>query len=798
MASGERAPKTLWACLDLADHCLGAEGVQTLDVAAALVDRATCALEVAPSSEATEVLAVAIIERSARLVEAYAGYRIAESLRHLEAAKRALADALFKNTKLRRRMEAVLGTAAMNALITYDSRLDAIVQSEGYLVGVGDELLGTARAFLFGSTAGGARAAAARQRLAELEAALDRVDDVWNVAERQIENGYRELTAPLEDGDRDGCAEVTAQLIVGSEQLAVGWEIAVAERRELTLLHGLRVLANERSSDPAIYAADGTVRGFVGGGEEWAAFVECVATRELPVARLLTQSLVETRAAPSDLPAAVITERMRDAVCPPTRDLLPKLSVVVLVALVQSTTTACLMTPSNGESVASTTAPIELTGYAQAANATVQIAAAPSAAGPFTTIATTQASASPSEFWGGAQLYAFDVTAVVPASSWSPGCLEDEAFVRAYGNSIALPTYDHPSVAAEHPGVCFLREEAAGTSFYDALFICASPDSPVARITAPADYSTTHVGDVTIDDAADVAAFSCVGTIDGDLEITGPFALDVSLPALQVVTGDVHIDYPRDGAGVGRTVQLPRFATIGGDLLITTSGGTPAELDFGLEALVNLGRNLTLQLQVGGIESWDGLDALVHVPGDFAIDQSSGDIRVGALTSLEVVDGDVTLDMAGTVPGDYLPSLRIVGGDFVVPFARFTGTIFPALEMVGGDFTLSRWVQTFQLGPMGNTQAFAALDYVGGALTLLHGAQYALLDLGAPTLDVGAFMLTSPTVATLGTTSIAVRGAGAIVIVDNPNLCTSEAEGFVAGQSLRWFGTATIAGNDRC
>ncbi len=774
------------------------ERLVDLDVAAAIAARAASAMDQAPSPQASEALAVSVIERSAELVEAWAPHRVAEVMRHLENAKRAIAQALFANDRLRRKMEVRVGVAAIRALLVYDERFEQLVEVEGYLVGAADELLETARESLYGRRLRDPAASAAQRRLMDFEAALDRIDDLWSLTERQIENGYEELTESMSAPQKDECALVAAQLIVGSEQLATGWEIAVAERRPLAFLQGLRALANEHATDATIYAADEAVSELAGTRDEWCVLLEAVMRRELPAANVLTRPLIDDRRVAvglGDYAQSVITTRMCEAAVVPAPRM-RSLALIGALMLLPTASSGCLVTPSNGEVHANRLAPVAFTGYAQAPNATVQIHAAPTASGPFTSIATTQAVSAPSEFWGGAVLYAFEEDVFVPFGLWrDAGCFEDEVFVRAYGNGTALPTYDHPSIAAEHPGACFLREEAAGTSFYDALFICASPDSPVARIITPANNTTTHVGDVVIDDAADLAALGCVSTIDGDLTIAGPFALDVALEALATVTGDLHIEYPRDASGHARAADLPRLATVGGSVTLVSPAAVntnTAIVAFGLDALAAIGGDLLITVDGAGVD-WSGLGALGTIPGALVIDGVDGDTDPGVLANLTSVAGDATIDLHTTVRAGFLARLESVGGSLDIVGGHFVPGTFADLTAVGGDFIVRADVQLIHP----NQRVYPSLTHVGGRLELEHVAANGALDFGAHLASVGAFTLHDAGVTTLGVTSIRVRGAGAIVITDNAALCTSEAQAFVASQS-RWFGTATIRGNDKC
>lgn len=138
-----------------------------------------------------------------------------------------------------------------------------------------------------------------------------------------------------------------------------------------------------------------------------------------------------------------------------------------------------------------------------------------------------------------------------------------------------MPTFDHSSVSGVAPLDCMRAQQLAGDGFFAAADACDSPDSPLARVRANADHTTgAYLGNLVINDAGDVAAHGCVETVQGDLTIAGPWTLDVTMPVLQIVSGDLTIDYPREPNETYpevRGAELPALTTVGANLALTSA-----------------------------------------------------------------------------------------------------------------------------------------------------------------------------------------------------------------------------------
>jgi hypothetical protein len=167
------------------------------------------------------------------------------------------------------------------------------------------------------------------------------------------------------------------------------------------------------------------------------------------------------------------------------------------------------------------------------------------------------------------------------------------------------------------------------------------------------DYPTAvHTGDVTITDAASLAAAQGYGKIVGNLTLSGSEAADVDLPNLVWVTGNVT-----DSNADGQTaLRLPKLRRVDGSV---TVAGSPTLTVVDLHKLTTVGQTLSVS----------GLSALadLQLQGLEMVGKDMAVANLGALTGwtsarLASVGQTLTIEGNGALTSLDLPALKSVGG----------------------------------------------------------------------------------------------------------------------------------------
>lgn len=497
---------------------------------------------------------------------------------------------------------------------------------------------------------------------------------------------------------------------------------------------------------------------------------------------------------------------------------------VFVATVVASLALGCMFEPGNETALRSRGQAVSFSGVALTPRATVTIEAAAAPNGPFAVIATVQASALPTLI-GGALLYEFSTSAVVPTVRWAQTCTGSETFARARGGSLVLTTYDSAAIAGVSGEECIDAAIADGSPFLFAANTCASDHGPPARLTAPeAPLSAAVLArDLRIVNPYQAGDYACLTSIDGDLRILDPSNTDLELPDLAAVSGDLEIRYPRElGDTASRLVELPVLASVDGDVRLQSlrpagpNPGGPLTIELGLPALTEIGGALSIEFEGAGagLDTVRGLAALTALAGDltvrnrFPLDtgyanllpelvEVGGDATLllgltttGVLRALENVAGDVTLEV-GTLsaPAFDLAALAGIGGDATLRIGVGNGGELPALESVTGTLAVR-----YGSAP---AQPFAAsLGSVGGELRVFESFAVP----GDAPLAVGSLELhANPGLTDLAgmLSHVSVAPAGPIAITDNPSITDCEAQAWVDGLAGH-IGPVTISGNDSC
>ena len=477
-------------------------------------------------------------------------------------------------------------------------------------------------------------------------------------------------------------------------------------------------------------------------------------------------------------------------------------SISCATAALLLSTSACVVTPLNGDVVADAAAPVTFIGYWTSGSNPMSIQSAPSPTGPWTTFANATSSSSGFPI-DGIMLHGWSVSAVIPG--WIPAGCGQEVYVRASGGAFSALTFDGLGAGVPQTGIdCLSDEVGAGADIINAAIDCASPDSPVLHLTEPAGPST-HVGDVVISTQAEADAFACTTEIDGSLTIADSAELSIALPDLQSVAGDVTLVLSRDPVSPGtnpvvRDIDAPMLGTIGGSLFVSYpgNGGDLADVDIGLPALTTIGADVSIDLTTFNADM-DGLTALATIPGDLSIISSGSDYTHGGLlSSLVDVGGDVTFETSNTTTG-LLDDLTQVGGSISITGAFFPpgATNLTELLTVGGDLQLA---SMDLITVSGFDNQFPLLTDIGGDLDIEQAGLGDLL-VGDPLgITIGGLRLhDNGTLSDLDAPNVTVSTTGPITITDNTNLGDCNAQAFVDDQAaLGWVGTATVSGNGTC
>lgn len=484
----------------------------------------------------------------------------------------------------------------------------------------------------------------------------------------------------------------------------------------------------------------------------------------------------------------------------------------------------CMFEPGNETALRSRGVAVTFSGVALSPRASITLEASASPNGPFAVIATVAASGVPTRI-GGALLYRFSTSAVVPSGQWAQTCTGSETFARARGGDLVLTVYDSAAIAGVSGEECVEAEIADGAIFPFAARNCASEyGAPVRLKTPEAPLPGTELArNLRIVNPYQADDYACLTSVDGDLRILDPSNTDLELSHLETVSGDLEVRYSRDlGDTKSRLVDLPALVSVGGDVVLQSlrpagpNPGGPLTIELGMPALAEVGGALSIEFEGAGagFDSVRGLAALTSHAGDltirnrFPLDTSypnllagltevGGDATLllgltssGVLEALEHVEGDFTLE-AGTLsePADDLAALASIGGDALVRIGVGDGGELSALATVGGSLAL-------RYGTAPAQPTLANLASIGGELRVFESFAVA----GDAPLSVGSLELdANPGLTELvGTLShVSVAPSGPIVIIHNPNISDCEAQVWADGL-VGHVGPVTIADNDSC
>ncbi len=484
-------------------------------------------------------------------------------------------------------------------------------------------------------------------------------------------------------------------------------------------------------------------------------------------------------------------------------------SPVLSILLLSAAGFGCTFTPANNTRVSSSSSPIYVSGYTGAAGTTIRVEAASSPSGPWTTLGNIVSDSSAVPLRAG-DVYSFGGYVNVPLGFWvSAGC-EEEVYLRTVSPGIGFRhfTFDRVSPDGRPPMTCVVMEQNDGATLLEAAEQCASPDSPVIRLTAPGPQSVVN-GDVLVRTPAEAAIFACVEEIHGDLIVreetltTPTISLpDIVFPRLREVRGRMDLVYQQPTHRSGRTARrivLPRLERVRGDVILSNfiNPGSPelGRIEMGLERLTRIDGDLSMYSNVIGTR-WSGLDALRSLPRDLTIDLG-GDWFVSGLNGLVSVGRDVHLTFSSN--GSGLSALRTVGRHFTqIGGTHYDSNALRQLTTVRGDMTLIR----ANVGPTFPTNMFRALQFVHGRLTLENSAQIGgSLALGHPSVALqiggGLTVRQSPALTSVGLGTVSLSGTDSVSFTDNVNLCTSAIQTWINGQT-GWSGTRVVTGNGGC
>lgn len=457
----------------------------------------------------------------------------------------------------------------------------------------------------------------------------------------------------------------------------------------------------------------------------------------------------------------------------------------------------CMTTPADSSIVTSPTDPVDFTGYALTANATIQLRAA-DASGTYRTFASAAIATTSEQLPGGQSFYPWELRTTVPREYWTrvPGCSHEAATVEgrqvSRTGNYTLYTFD-PST-----WTCLSTEFAFGATTSDATARCAH----LAPIRLVYGASATHTGDLVIRSQREADAYRCVEVIHGSLQITGT-ELRTALPNLRRVTGDLsitsqYITSPSGGPALA-VIALDQLTSVGGSLTLRfDSMSSPGDtyVDFGLPRLGRVSRDVTIELRNFNTHP-SGLPRLSRIDGNLRIGTVAGsDLSAPHLLErLRLVSGSVLLELGHNI-GSVLPALERVERDVSIgPNATshpyISPAVLPLLRHVVGNFTVAG--STLYAG------TFPALNTVDGTFSLLRLGDSRPLGSSALTLHrlvIADTALQSFPLAPAPATTL--RPSAPVTIRNNPSLCSSAITAFLSSQS-GWTGASTLSGNrDGC
>jgi len=485
---------------------------------------------------------------------------------------------------------------------------------------------------------------------------------------------------------------------------------------------------------------------------------------------------------------------------------------------------ACVTSPRNNDSVASKQSVVTFQGAGAEPSKQVRLEASSSAAGPFVQIPNVGASTSLSPTYnvpmsGGSllPLYGFTFTTPIPTAYWHAlrgQCATAETFVRVReGASMYYRTFEKNM----SPNTCIQAKLNAGFPPGEAFEACTSPDSPVIRLTVGG-TTTVHVGDVVIDDAADVAALVCVKEIQGSLLVTASAPKAISLPSLERVTGDVELVYTsylpdpppmaasyqalRCGAthwvtADVRRFNMPLFTEVGGDLTLRQEGSfsgnvSTQPIDLHLNALTSVGGDLSIEIfQFGG--SPCGLTAVTDLPNDVTLIFHAGEVGSvvsGLMPAVTEVGGTLTINGGHNALGNPLGAVTQVGALSITKVPGLSNFHFPLLTDVLGQVYLEG------LGIGGNPSGLAHV----GSLVVVDSTYTSLQQIGGPSLiiDSALELNDNPFLSALlnmGSSKVTLGSTASFTLAANPALPASQVCGFVTfEQGIGWSGPSNLGG----
>lgn len=469
----------------------------------------------------------------------------------------------------------------------------------------------------------------------------------------------------------------------------------------------------------------------------------------------------------------------------------------LLSAAIVLSAPACVSTPFTETEVASANTPVTFRGYALGPNQVIRLRSSADPSGPFTEFATTRSSGSGVALANGDTVYPWSIETTVSGWSGTP-CAGQEVYVRVHAGSFDAFVFDDAAGL-----LCVTGEIAEQTPTIFAFAECASDASPNLHLTKPAaDGPTIHKGDLTVVTPADAANWQCLETVYGDLVVDESDLSEISLPALETVTGDVTLVFTREDMGFWpavRVIDLPVLASIGGSLFIESPAPIPSQnvtLDVGMDALTSLGGDLDISVESFNVDM-GGLQSLATMTGSLRFDNfETGDTAMhGFLESLTTV-GNVELIFGSTIFG-VLEDLQTVNGNFSMLHGNVdfeSNASLTALTTVSGDFTIDG---VRLLGDDGDP-VFPSLSTVGGTLTYRDVRQRSALSFGAPVLAVGGLSVEDNLELTeVGGDNLQLTPSGGLSFTGNTNLCSSSISAFAATLP-GWTGTLVDVGNAGC
>lgn len=187
-------------------------------------------------------------------------------------------------------------------------------------------------------------------------------------------------------------------------------------------------------------------------------------------------------------------------------------------------------------------------------------------------------------------------------------------------------------------------------------------------LTYPA--PSVFYGDVFISHGSQIAEYQCLQRINGSLSINDGELADLGLPNLSVINGDLNVtfDYLEDGF-LAEEIDLSGLKLITGDLNIRSpeiETFNSISYDVGMPSLEILGGDLSIDLNGFSIDV-SGLNALTSVTGNVFYRGGEQDgYSFDFLTSLEKIDGDLTIEFGGSGQHEFFNQLETVGGNLSI------------------------------------------------------------------------------------------------------------------------------------